>query len=143
MDVKEWLNRGWELNKEINQLLESQHKAFAKATKSTATSEGERVQKSAGNSMEHKFINYAAYSEMVDERIDVLYAIKQEILEAVNKVNDSTLRTLLIARYINFKKWEKIACEMHYSYKHIVHILHPKALSKLKDVIECNTTSVL
>lgn len=143
MDVKEWLNRGWELNKELNQLLESQHKALLKATKSTAMSEGERVQSSAGNAMESKFINYASYSEMVDERIDELYAIKQEILEAVNKINDSTLRTLLIARYINFKTWEKIACEMNYSYKHIVHILHPKALSKIKDVIECNIASVL
>ena len=143
MTVKEWLNRGWELDKEINQLLQSQREALTRATKTTCTSADEKVQTSKNNTTENKFVSYAEYSDMADKRIDELYEIKKEILAAVKELEDSTLRTLLIARYINFKTWEQIAAEMHYSYKHTVHILHPKALLKLKDVIECNIGQVL
>lgn len=143
MTVKEWLNRGWELDKEINQLLQSQREALTRATKTTCTSADEKVQTSKNNTTENKFVSYAEYSDMADKRIDELYEIKKEILAAVKELEDSTLRTLLVARYINFKTWEQIAADMHYSYKHIVHILHPKALSKLENVIECNIGQVL
>ena len=82
-----------------------------------------------------KFINYASYSEMIDNRIDELYAIKQEILQAINLVDDGTLRTLLIARYINFGTWEQIAVDLHYSYVHIVHNLHPKSLKAISEIV--------
>lgn len=135
MTAKEWLNRGWELDKEINQLLISQERAFSRALKSTAAADGERVQQSRRNSSEDKFISYAEYSAMADKRIDELYEIKKEILAAVNRVKDPTLRTLLIARYINFKTWERIAEEMHYSYVHVVHNLHPRALNEIDKIV--------
>ncbi len=135
MTVKEWLSRGIRLDEEINQLLQSQHEALTRATNTTSAPNGEKVQTSQKNTSEEKFLNYASYSDMVDSRIDELYAIKQEILAAVNKLSDSTLRTLLIARYINFQTWEQIAVKMNYSYVHIVHNLHPKALNEISKIV--------
>jgi DNA-directed RNA polymerase specialized sigma24 family protein len=54
----------------------------------------------------------------------------------VNQVESATLRRLLIKRYIQNLTWEKIAEQLNYSYKHVVHILHPKALSAIKRVLE-------
>ena len=138
MTTKEWLSRAKKMDSEINRLLEEQSKALTTATGSTAPIAGEKVQTSRRNSSESKFLNYAEYSELIDKSIDELYAIKKEILSAINQVEDGTLRELLEARYLQNKTWEKIAIEMHYSFKHIVHVLHPKALSKIKNVIECN-----
>lgn len=135
MTVKEWLNRGYKLDKEINTLLKAQHDALARATGSTCGTNAEKVQTSRRNTSENRFINYASYSELIDNRIDELYAIKQEILSAINKVNDAVLRTLLIEKYVNFHTWEQIACDMNYSYVHVVHNLHPKALDAISKIV--------
>ena len=135
MTTKEWLNRGYKLDKEINALLKEQSAALTRATGSTCGTNAERVQTSRRNTTEDRFINYASYSEMIDNRIDELYAIKQEILSAINKVNDAVLRTLLIEKYVNFHTWEQIACNMNYSYVHVVHNLHPKALNAISKIV--------
>ena len=135
MTTKEWLNRGYKLDKEINALLKEQSAALTRATGSTCGTSAERVQTSRRNTTEDRFINYASYSELIDNRIDELYAIKQEILSAINKVNDAVLRTLLIEKYVNFHTWEQIACNMNYSYVHVVHNLHPKALNAISKIV--------
>ena len=139
MTTKEWLSRAKKMDSEINRLLEEQAKALTTATGSTAPIAGEKVQTSRRNRSESKFLNYAAYSELIDRSIDELYAVKKEILSAINELDSSTLRTLLIARYINFHTWEEIAVEMNYSYVHVVNNLHPRALREIeKQLIEFN-----
>ena len=137
MTVKEWLNRGYKIDREINALLRERERSLTLATKTTAAADGERVQTSRSNSTEARFINYADYTKLIDKRIDELYAIKREIITAVNRVGDNTLRQLLIHRYIEFMRWEKIAEEMHYSRRQVTR-MHGKALLKLKDVLECH-----
>ncbi len=132
MTAKEWLMRGWNINREINQLHEEREKAFSLACKTTGQTDKEKVQESIKNSTEDRNIRYSDYSKVIDERTDELYKIKEEILQAINKVENGTYRTLLIARYIGFKKFEEIATEMNYSYIHVVKNLHPKALSSIR-----------
>lgn len=135
MTTKEWLNRGYKLDNEINALLKEQSAALTRATGSTCGTGAEKVQTSRRNNSEDRFINYASYSELIDNRIDELYAIKQEILSVINKVDDAVLRTLLIEKYVNFHTWEQIACDMNYSYVHVVHNLHPKALNAISKIV--------
>lgn len=133
MTAKQWLNRGYRINEEIDELMREQKQALLQAT-STALGGGEKVQSSNGNTAERRFVNYAAYSETIDKRIDELYSIKNEILAAINEVEDNTLRRLLILRYIKFYTWEEIAEKMNYSYVHVVHNLHPKALKRVNRI---------
>ena len=128
------------MNKEIVALEEEKIKAFEKACSVTSKPSDDKVQTGRKNSSEDRFINFAKYSIMINNRIDELYAIKKEILQAINNVDDGTYRTLLIERYIQFKTWEQIAVDMNYCYKHIVHTLHPKSLKLIKEVTECNIT---
>ena len=76
---------------------------------------------------------------VVDAQISLLIATAREVQNTIEAVQDETLRVLLYERYINGKTFEAIAVQMNYSYVHIVHRLHPKALESVKDVIECNT----
>ena len=137
MTVKEWLNRGYRLDKEINVLMREQKRALELATKTTAPADGEKVQTSNGNTSEARFINYADYKKLIDNRIAELYATKHEIITAIDSVDDNTLRQLLIHRYIEFKHWDSIASEMCYSKRQVTR-MHGKALLKIKDVLECH-----
>lgn len=133
MTAKEWLMRGWEINTEINTLLEEKEKAFSQACSVTAPTDRERVTTTRRNTSEEKFVRYSNedYEKEIDRRIDELYQIKLEILSAIGTVNDSTLRKLLVKRYLQFKTWEQIAVEMNYSYMHVTR-LHGKALQEVK-----------
>ncbi|MCH5212253.1 MAG: DUF1492 domain-containing protein [Oscillospiraceae bacterium] len=127
MTTKEWLNRAYKLDVEINLLLEEQKAAYERACGITAVTDSERVQTSKRNTTEEKFVSYAAYSDMINKRIDELYEIKNEILEAINQIENNTLRQLLICRYIRFMTWESVAVELDITFQW-AHILHKRAL---------------
>ena len=130
------------MDEEINALISEQERALTNATSTVANSGSEKVQTSNVNTSENQIVSNASNSEQIDKRIDRLYVIKTEILEFVNKVEDATLRTILILRYLNFETWEMIACKMNYSYKQVCR-LHGKALNLIKDVIECPIAPVI
>ena len=135
MTVKQWLNRGYRINNEIDELIKEQKQALLQAT-STALNGGEveKVQSSNGNTSERRFVNYVAYSETIDKRIDELYAVKNEILTAINTVADNTLRELLILRYIKFYTWEEIAVKMGYTFQW-AYVLHKRALQNIEKIL--------
>ena len=131
MTTKEWLSRARNIDVEINELLKEQQQAFESVTGAVPAANGERVQSSGGNTYENRLVNYVAYSEKIDARIDELYAVKQEIEAAIEQVGDSTLRAILIMRYLRFYTWEHIAVELNYGYRQICR-LHGKALLQVK-----------
>ena len=133
MTTKEWLMRGWKIDKEINSLIEARDRIYER-TLGGAVGYGEKVQSSRQNTEENLRITYIAYTEKINNRIKELNEIKTEIITAINNVQSSTLRTLLIERYINYKTWNEIAETMGYSYKHVVHNMHSQALKKVKDI---------
>ena len=112
-ECKEWLSRARKTDEEINALIAEQERALTNATSTVAQSGSEKVQTSNVNTSEHK-----------------------------NELDDATLRTILILRYLNFQTWEMIACRIHYSYKQVCR-LHGKALNLIKDVIECPIAPVI
>lgn len=137
MDKGKWLNRGWKINCEIEQLIRAKEKSFELACRVNSDRSGERVQESKKNTSEDKNLTYAEYSRLLDSKIDDLYKIKMEIQEAINQVDNSIYRALLTARYINFKSWEQIAVDLHYSYYHVVKHLRVKAI---RSIMPQNTT---
>lgn len=135
MTVKEWLNRGFKLNKEIEQLVEAKEKAKDLACSVVSNLGNEKVQGTTGNSTENKMVSYAEYSRLLSKRIDKLLEINKEIVGAISKVDDATLRSLLTARYINFKTWERIAEDLDKELRW-VYRLHKKALNNIENVID-------
>lgn len=138
MTAKEWLNRGRALNKTIEGLEKAKARAYDIAV-GTAAELTEKVQESHGNSVEDRLVTYADYCRDIDKHKTELFKILKEIMEAIMKVEDPTLRNLLIYRYLDFETWESIAVMMNYSYVHVVHNLHPKAMEKIKELIVFNT----
>ncbi len=129
MTAKEWMNRGWEIKNEIEELKEAKKEALMIACNSSGSS-GESVQTSKCNSMERKFTKYAEISKSIDDLETKLLEIMAETMEAIKKIDDSTYRKLLIKRYIRYQSWETIAKDMNYTVRHIYR-LNGYALKKM------------
>ena len=137
MSTKEWLLRAWNIEKEIHALEREKESAKALATSVTAKYDDVKVQTSQGNSTENAILKYIEYENKIAERIDELYAVKREIFDAISKVDNTTYRTLLALRYLQFMTWERIAEEMRVDNRHI-YKLHNKALDFIRFKIQCH-----
>lgn len=140
MTVKEWLNRARRLDYEINALIRAKEDTWARIVSTTSAPSGVVVSQTKNP---HKFDRYIELQDRINERIDYLCAVKAEILSAINRVDDTVLRTLLIERYINCKTWEQVAVDMHWSFCAIVQHKHPAALNAIKPYIELYDSNVL
>lgn len=130
MTAKEFLQKGRQLNFELEELKEARERAFGAACSASVQGDGERVQTSSGNATEGKFITYSNYSVEIDRRIKELSEYRSEMLWAINTIESSVYRSILIARYINCKRWEDIAKDMNFSARRIYQ-LHKAALRRL------------
>ena len=132
MTAKEYLRRAYKLNEEIDQLEAAKHKMFRRITSITPKYNGDTV---SGTKDPHKYDAYAQFAAEIDNRVDELVSIKSDILNTIKKVEDAKLRTLLIARYINFMTFEGIAVMMNYDWRHIMR-LHSAALKAIDEVLK-------
>ena len=77
---------------------------------------------------------YADFAAQVDAQIDKLVGIKQEIAAVIAQVPDSSLRALLVRRYMNFEKWEVIAVCLNYSRRQVTR-RHGQALKEVSRIL--------
>ena len=134
MTAKEYLSRYHLINIRINQKIDQQRQLRELATNISPSS--------GGGHSSGAVAKIATLEQEINAEIDELIRVKAEIERTVSAVSDERLRLILIARYINCKTFEYIACEMHYSYKQICR-LHGKALLRMQDVLECPIASVI
>lgn len=132
MTKKEWLNRAWRLELEIRALEQEKERAFGRACAATGQATNDRVQTGKSKVTDSRFASYAEYTTFLNDKINQLYNIKKEVLEAISEVDNPVYRALLTDRYINFKKWEQIAVDIHHDYYYTRKKLHPRAIQALK-----------
>lgn len=134
MTTKEWLSRATNIDKEIGRLLRERRAAWDRAVSVTSRLNANCV---SGTKDPHKYDALVAYENLIDQKVDELYAVKQEILSAIWGVSDAVLREVLQRKYIEFQSLEQIAVGMNYSYRQ-VRRLHGKALAQIE---RCPTMS--
>ena len=133
--IKEWLRRGWRIERRINNLMEEKDWMFEIATSTTSRPSDVNVQQGGGNSTEARMLRYAEYSNLLDNMIDELVDTKCEIMKLIKKVEDARYQELLILRYIEFNSWNDISNKMGYEYRHVLR-LHGKALLAAEKIRE-------
>ena len=116
MTTKEWLNRGWALDREITALESAKRKAYDRCVSGVASVSGAP---GGGGASDGGLSRYADFAAQLDNQIDKLVAIKQEIADVIAQVQDASLRALLVRRYMNFEKWEVIAVCLNYSRRQV------------------------
>ena len=132
MTIKEYLSQAYRIDQRINSKLEQVRNLRELAVKATSTL-SDTYSSGSGNKqkMEGVIVKIIDLENEIDEEIDRLVDLKQEIVSLIKKVKNPEYQTLLELRYLNFKTWEQIATEMHYSIQHTFRI-HDKALSLLR-----------
>lgn len=116
-----WLNRAFELVPEqayLKEELEELRRLRDRCTDTSVNISGSSGG-SCGNATEAKLITYAAaaelYSREVEEQYRRYYAIKAEIKQAIDTLNDPAERAVLTGRFLRFHKLDDIARRLHYS----------------------------
>ena len=86
----------------------------------------------------HTNSDLSVYAEKVSDLIEKIGQQKlecckkyEEISEAISNMKDDTEREVLMRRYIMCEKWEEIAVNMGYGYRHVLKI-HGNALNNFK-----------
>jgi len=135
MNAKEWLNRGWKLNEEINSLLKKQQEALNSACSVTSSASGERVQTSANNSSERKILDYIHIGESINRKIDRLYKHKRQVMTLANKL-DSISRKIVEYRYVHFKSWLYISKKINQPCNTARGRLHERAIREAEKYLK-------
>ena len=91
MTTKDWLNRGWALDREITALESAKRRAYDRCVSGVASVSGAP---GGGGASDGGLSRYADFAAQVDAQIDKLIDIKQEIAAVIAEVPDTTLRTL-------------------------------------------------
>lgn len=71
----------------------------------------------------------------VNQAIDVYVDKKREISSLIERIKDPDQLAVLHKRYIQYKHWEQIACEMGFTYRNVCYI-HGRALQAVEDLLK-------
>ena len=63
----------------------------------------------------------------INARIDDLIRLKEDTLKVIYQISDKDQQNVLIARYVQGERWEKIAVDLNFSIRQ-VHRIHGAAL---------------
>lgn len=118
---------------------------------SSPTEGGTHTPGAVSDKVGRKSAEIADLEAEIEAEREVLRVIRRDIRSSISHVHSADLRRLLTYRYICGCTWERVAVKMNYSYVHIVHRMHPKALAEIgntmqemhKNVIECNSKTVI
>lgn len=125
MTTKEWLSRATDIDQEISRLLREKRRAYERCL--SVTSRCSVTGGVSGTKDPHKYDALVEYENLIDKKVDELYAVKQEIQLVIFGVDNPTFRELLQRKYIDGQTLEQIAVKMRYSYRQICR-LHGDAL---------------
>lgn len=126
--VKEWLSRYGVLKKAAERT-----EAEMQRLRSQAESITQHITDMPGggagrNKLEDAVKKIDELEEELGREVLEAISVRKEIAAAIEAVENPVYKELLKRRYIDGDKWEIIAEQMNYCYKHMVHILHPRAL---------------
>ena len=139
MSAKEYLQQAYQIHRSIQARKQQIARLRELAEQVTSAATATRVSGTPARSkIESAVCRIADLQSLIQRDICRLAEKYEEIQKVIEKVEEGPHRDLLIHRYLNFYTWEEIAEKMNYSYKW-VHVLHGKALEKVKEYIEVHT----
>lgn len=139
MSAKEYLQQAYQIHRSMQSRKQQIARLRELAEQVTSAATATRVSGTPARSkIESAVCRIADLQSLIQRDICRLAEKYEEIQRVIEKVEEGPHRDLLIHRYLNFYTWEEIAEKMNYSYKWI-HVLHGKALEKVKEYIEVHT----
>lgn len=128
-DAKAYLQQLKDLSDSIDDKQEEIDMLYARMTKITPTLKLVAVSGGGSNSdnIGNGIAKLESLRQEINDEMDRYIDLKREINSVIAAVKSEKYRTLLRKRYVLFKTWEQIACEMDISYQWVCK-LHGRAL---------------
>ena len=103
-----WLSRMWDIDTEIAQLVMRRQKIIDSMS-GIGKYDAEHIPAQTGeNSSETKNIEYSLITEQIEKRMNALGRENVRTINVIDKVDDTMLRGMLKARYINRLTWTQV-----------------------------------
>lgn len=136
VDAKKYLRQIEILDRRITAKIEERQNVLDMLLRVTPVMRDTTSGGAAGNDkMENGVVKLTGYEEEISADIERLVALKREISEMIDRVENPKRRAVLRFRYINYKSFEQIAVDMDMSYRNICYI-HGKALRDVSKILE-------
>ena len=133
MTAKQYLMRAWHIDRRIDRLIEERDRLESILTRGVGQLTG--LPRGGGHDWTDTAIRVADLTARIGEEIRALCAIKREVSEAIDQVEDKRAREVLTLRYRNYMTWDQIAEDLHYTDRWVF-ILHCRGLKRVKEFIE-------
>lgn len=132
MNAKQFLRQAYKLNELIESDKEELENLRSLSESISGDMTQERVQTSASSD---KIVNIIAkiidLENEIHDEIEQLIALKKQIRDVINKLENINEKLVLKYRYLMFFQWEEICDKMHYSPRQI-HRFHDSALENIE-----------
>lgn len=135
-DAKRYLQQIRLYDSCINAKLEERSRLKAMVTKITPTMKQDAV--SGGGNQDKMAETVAKLIDLeaeIDRAVDRYVDARNAVTGTIDKVTDARLHKVLSKRYVEFKTWEQIACEMGKSYQWVCK-LHGIALQAVEKILK-------
>lgn len=134
-DVKRYLQQIRLYDSHINTKLEELQHLKEMVTRITPTLKDDVV---SGGSSQDKLadavVKIVDLEAEIDREIDSYVNAKQEISSVLDRVVDPDQLQVLHKRYVQYKTFEQIACDMNMTYRNVCYI-HGKALLAVREIM--------
>lgn len=136
MTAKTYLNQIQKAEIKIADGLEELARLKALATKVTSAMDGEVVSSSKNpDKMTDAVAKILKLQEEINRDVDKYVDIKNEATELLAQVENPTHYKILHSRYVLYKTWEQIACEIGFTYQWVCK-LHGVALIEFEKIMK-------
>ena len=126
--AKEQLSQIKKTDRLIDRLLSTVQTLRSRLTSQSYELQPDRVQTSGPKDrLSETFARIDDLERKINARIDDLIRLKEDTLKVIYQISDKDQQNVLIARYVQGERWEKIAVDLNFSIAQ-VYRLHGKAL---------------
>ena len=126
--AKEQLSQIKKTDRLIDRLLSTVQTLRSRLTSQSYELQPDRVQTSdPKDRLAETFARIDDLERKINARIDDLIRLKEDTLKVIYQISDKDQQNVLIARYVQGERWEKIAVDLNFSIAQ-VYRLHGKAL---------------
>src|SRR5574344_393684 len=130
-EKKAYLQKYRAADDEINDLLREKERIMSRLTRMTSCLSGMPHGGGESDKMTDGVAKVIELDAEIDRKINKLCDLRREVCANIGTVNDTTLRRVLMLRYISGKTWAQIAVTTNYCYMQVCR-LHGKALTAMK-----------
>ena len=136
MTAKSYLQQIKRCDVKIDNGIEELARLKALATRVTSAMSGDVVSRTRNNdTMSDTIAKIIKLQEELDREVDRYVDLKRDVAVMLSKMENPVYYQVLHSRYILYKTWEQIACDMDFTYQWVCE-LHGRALQEFAKLLE-------